>query len=114
MSNPDSIVVFLDTLKLKDEYLQRFKDTGFDDLNLLKSLSEDERQDMFNLVGLSNKPGHLLKFKKALVAACENQIRDQQHQVVRNPNQRKSKKVSAYNCCSCIQSCVLVCINMNI
>ncbi len=115
MSNPDSIVVFLDTLKLKDEYLQRFKDTGFDDLNLLKSLSEDERQDMFSLVGLSNKPGHLLKFKKALVAACENDKRP----ATSSCEESKPKKVQNSKCvyllllytelCACV-----VYINMNI
>jgi hypothetical protein len=57
---------FLSSLNFAEEYLQRFKDSGFDDIDLIKSLDAEEKQQMFELVGLSKKPGHLLKFKKGL------------------------------------------------
>ena len=66
MASTVNIGAFLQSLNLKDEYLQHSIDTGFDDLDLLHGLTEEERQYMFTLVGLSKKPGHLLNFKKAL------------------------------------------------
>ncbi len=48
---------FLSSLNFAEEYLQRFKDTGFDDIELIKSLDAEEKQQMFE---------HLLKFKKGL------------------------------------------------
>ena len=57
---------FISSLKFTEEYLQRFKDTGFDDVELINTMDAEEKQQMFDLVGLSKKPGHLLKFKKAL------------------------------------------------
>ena len=57
---------FISSLKFTEEYLQRFKHTGFDDVELIKIMDAEEKQQMFDLVGLSKKPGHLLKFKKAL------------------------------------------------
>jgi hypothetical protein len=65
--NNHSFESFLSSLNFTNEYLQRFKDTGFDDMELLKSLNTDELQRMFNLIGLTGKPGHLMKFKKALI-----------------------------------------------
>lgn len=62
----NTIESFLSSLNFVEEYLQRFKDSGFDDLELIKSLDTEEKQQMFEVVGLSRKPGHLLKFKKGL------------------------------------------------
>ena len=42
------------------------KPLSYDDLDLVKSLTDQEYQEMFALVGMSAKPGHILKFKKAL------------------------------------------------
>ena len=41
------------SLPIAEEYLQIFKDTGFDDMELIKSLNAEEMQQMFELVGLS-------------------------------------------------------------
>jgi hypothetical protein len=60
----DDIDTFLDFVNF--EYLQRFKDSGYDDLDFIKSLADEEHQEMPNLVGMSRKPGHILKFKKAI------------------------------------------------
>jgi hypothetical protein len=60
---------FLKSLNFAEEYLQRFVQAGFDDLDLIKSLEPEELQHMFDLVGLSAKPGHVLKFKKAVVSS---------------------------------------------
>ena len=69
----DNIEIFLESINLKLEYLERFKDLGYDDLDLIKSLSDQEYQEMFTLVGMSSKPGHILKFKKALSALLAEQ-----------------------------------------
>ncbi len=69
----DKIDMFLESINLKLEYLQRFKDSGYDDLDLIKSLTDQECQEMFTLVGMSAKPGHILKFKKALSALLAKQ-----------------------------------------
>ena len=67
----DNIDMFLDSINLKLEYFQRFKDSGYDDLDLIKSLTDQEYQEMFVLAGMSTKPGHILKFKKSpLSSAC--------------------------------------------
>lgn len=57
---------FLQSINLAVEYFERFKETGFDDIDLVKSLEPGELQHMFDLVGLVAKPGHVLKFKKAI------------------------------------------------
>ena len=57
---------FLKSINLDVEYFERFKETGFDDVDLVKSLEPEELQHMFDLVGLAAKPGHILKFKKAV------------------------------------------------
>ena len=57
---------FLQSINLAVEYFERFKETGFDDIDLIKSLEPGELQNMFDMVGLSAKPGHVLKFKKAI------------------------------------------------
>ena len=59
---------FLQSINLADEYLEQFIKTGYNDLDLLKSFELQEQQDMFNIIGLSTKPGHLLKFKKAIAS----------------------------------------------
>lgn len=71
MADNTTFEAFLSSLNLTEEYLQRFKDTGFYDLELIKTLNAEERQQMFDLLGLSNKPGHLLKFKKSLCIFLE-------------------------------------------
>lgn len=57
---------FLQSINLAVEYFERFKETGFDDIDLIKSLEPGELQNMFDMVGLAAKPGHVLKFKKAI------------------------------------------------
>ena len=57
---------FLSTLHLTTLYLQRFIDTGYDDIDLLIDATKDELEQMFDIVGMSTKPGHVLKFKKSL------------------------------------------------
>lgn len=57
---------FISSLKFTEEYLHNFKDTGFDDVELIKTMDAEEKQQMFDIVGLSKKPDHLSKFKKAL------------------------------------------------
>lgn len=71
MADNTTFEAFLSSLNFAEEYLQRFKDTGFDDIELIKSLDAEEKQQMFELVGLSKKPGHLLKFKKGLCSFIE-------------------------------------------
>ncbi len=65
-NNYTAFKAFLLSCNFAEEYLQRFKDTGFHDIELNKSLDAEGKQQMFELVGLSKKPGHLLKFKKGL------------------------------------------------
>jgi hypothetical protein len=47
-------------------YLERFKDTGYDDIDLLIDATDEELNQMFDIVTMSTKPGHVLKFKKSL------------------------------------------------
>ena len=56
---------FLASLGLQS-YFETFYDKGYDDLTFLKTLTAEEKDEMFDQVGLSKKPGHLLKFKKSL------------------------------------------------
>ena len=71
MADNNTLEAFLSLLNFAEEYLQRFKDTGFDDMESIKSLNAEEMQQMFELVGLLKKPGHLLKFKKGLCSIVE-------------------------------------------
>lgn len=57
---------FLKSINLAEEYFEQLKKTGFEDIDLVKSLEPEELQNMFDLVGLSAKPGHVLKFNKAV------------------------------------------------
>lgn len=57
---------WLQTLKL-DEYIQPFHTAGFDDLILLSILNEEERDDLYEMVGIV-KLGHKLKLRRALDA----------------------------------------------
>ena len=59
---------FLQSINLAEEYLNKFIKTGYNDIALLKSLESQGQQDMFDLTGLSTKPGHRLKFKKAIAS----------------------------------------------
>ena len=63
---------FLQSINLAEDYLERFNASGFNDIELVKSLELDEQRQMFDLVGLSGKPGHLLKFKKAIASYTRN------------------------------------------
>ena len=74
MADNNTLEAFLSLLNFAEEYLQRFKDTGFDDMESIKSLNAEEMQQMFELVGLSKKPGYLLKFQERLVQYCRNAI----------------------------------------
>ena len=65
-SMDQSFETFILILNFTTLYLQRFKDTGYDDMDLLLSASMDELNQMFDIVGMSTKPGHVLKFKKSL------------------------------------------------
>ncbi|CAB3990935.1 Hypothetical predicted protein [Paramuricea clavata] len=61
-------------------------------MELLKSLNTDNLQQMFNLVGLTRKPGHLMKFKKVLI------------QLQPLLSKQLSKQPSSFNCsnrCTC-------------
>ena len=65
-SMDQSFETFILILNFTTLYLQRFKDTGYDDMDLLFSVSMDELNQMFDIVGMSTKLGHVLKFKKSL------------------------------------------------
>ena len=60
-----SFEAFLSSAKL-DAYSAAFTEYGYDDLELIDSMTDEERQEIFKKVGLTEKPGHLLKFTKAL------------------------------------------------
>lgn len=68
MAGENEFESFLQSISLAGEYLERFKETGFNDVELVKSLESEEQRQMFDLVGLSAKPGHLLKFKKSIAS----------------------------------------------
>ena len=55
MADNNTLEAFLSLLNFAEEYLQRFKDTGFDDMELIKSLLNAEEMQQFELVGLSKK-----------------------------------------------------------
>ena len=61
----DSFENFLSSLNFT-MYLERFKDTGYDDIDLLIDATDEELNQMFDIVTMSTKPGHVLKFKKSL------------------------------------------------
>ena len=60
-----SFEAFLSSVKL-GAYSATFTEYGYDDLELIDSMTDEERQEMFKKVGLTEKPGYLLKFTKAL------------------------------------------------
>lgn len=62
----ESFENFLSSLNFTTLYLDRFKDTGYDDIGLLIDATNEELNQMFDIVGMSTKPGHVLKFKKSL------------------------------------------------
>ena len=64
---------FLASLKLSEQYLERFEESGYDDLDLLKDATSEELIQMFDITGMSKKPGHVLKFKKGLRQICGQQ-----------------------------------------
>ena len=48
---------------LHAERLQRIKDTGYDDdIKLLMVATDSELNQIFDIVGMSSKPGHVLIF----------------------------------------------------
>ncbi|XP_028418316.1 uncharacterized protein LOC114543598 [Dendronephthya gigantea] len=62
----DGFANFLSSLNFTALYSDRFKDTGYDDIGLLIDATNEELNQMFDIVGMSTKPGHVLKFKKSL------------------------------------------------
>ena len=54
---------FLSELDLS-QHLSKFKDHGYDKMQLLDAMDDDELKDMFSEVGLPG--GHKLQIKKAL------------------------------------------------
>ena len=73
--------------------------TGYNDLDLLKSLELQEKQDMFNIIGLSTKPGHLLKFKKVIASYDSSRLTASDKEIPREldnipPKVQKSKLLS--------------------
>lgn len=66
-SNLQSNDLFSEWLRSSNliEYAENFKDNGFDDLDLLKSMEEDEISGMIEALGIK-KRGHVLKLKKCL------------------------------------------------
>lgn len=47
------------------QYCEKFESEGYDDLEFLVKLNENEVKDLFIDVGMS-KSGHIVKFKKSL------------------------------------------------
>lgn len=103
---------FLKSIDLAKEYLERFKETDFDDIGLGKSLESEEQRQMFDLVGLSAKPGHLLKFKKAVAAYFRSPddtgVLNTSTQRIDNsvPSTVPQKKVQKSKCCCRCILCV--------
>ena len=48
------------------EYAERLKQNGFDDIDLLKQMDHEEIEQMILLIGMEKK-GHILKLKKCLM-----------------------------------------------
>ena len=48
------------------QYYEKFENEGYDDLEFLVKLDENEVKDLFINVGMS-KSGHIVKFKKSLL-----------------------------------------------
>ena len=65
-SGPSDFSSQFESINLAVEYFERFKETGFDGIDLIKSLEPGELQNMFDIVGLAAKLGHVLKFKKVI------------------------------------------------
>ena len=59
-----SLKEFLASIGLADLFKQ-FSDRGYDDLSFILSLTDEERKEMFDHVGLKCMPGYMLKIKKA-------------------------------------------------
>ena len=45
---------------------EKLEESGYDDLDLLKDATSEELTQMFDIFGMSKKPGHVFKFKKGL------------------------------------------------
>lgn len=93
-ASENEFVAFLQSINLAVEYFERFKETGFDDIDLIKSLEPGELQNMFDMVGLAAKPGHVLKFKKAiaqLTAPTQQSTRNVDQSSIPQKKVQKSK-----------------------
>ena len=92
-----SRLITLSSAKL-DAYSAAFAEYGYDDLELIDSMTDEERQEMFKKVGLTEKPGHLLKFTKALatrsLAVDENTGGNSNSSGTRAPQQPSIKSSS--------------------
>ena len=82
------------------EYLDRFNNLGFDDLEFLQSLTDEERQETFIAVGLSVKPGHLVKFRKALTVLCNKSKQKEVSPSSANTEVTQPRKVQKSKCTS--------------
>ena len=78
--------------------MEQFVKTDYNNLDLLKSLELPEQQDMFYITGLSSKPGHLLKFKKALASYDSTRLTATDKEIRREPNNTPPKKVQKSFC----------------
>jgi hypothetical protein len=57
MAEENEFESFVKSVNLAEGYLERLNDTGFNDIELIKSLESEKERKMQNLVGLSAKPG---------------------------------------------------------
>jgi hypothetical protein len=57
------------------KYCSAFEDEGYDDINFLVKLSDDEVKDLLHNVGIT-KSGHILKIKKTLYELRNQQIKE--------------------------------------
>ena len=71
-----------------------FEESGYYDLDLLKHAISEELTQMFDIIGMSKKPGHVLKFRKEL-----QQIFGQQQQTFA-ASKRTTETVSSDILCS--------------
>eukprot|EP00794_Sanderia_malayensis_P001759 gene1759-1960_t len=65
MAAEESFDSWLSSTNLQ-EYAERFKQNGFDDIELLKQMDHEEIEAMILLIGMEKK-GHILKLKKCLM-----------------------------------------------
>lgn len=59
-----SLCEWLNSISL-GQYFEKFESEGYDDLEFLVKLGEDEVEDLIKHIGMS-KAGHVLKLKKSL------------------------------------------------